>query len=508
MDSPSSIERSALSAGRRANIARLLRPRSIVFVGGQQLARPIDSCRSIGFSGDMWAVNPARKELAGLICYPSLAELPAVPDAAFIAVNAGASIAVVEELNRLGAGGAVCYAAGYAERGEAGLRLQEQLVHAAGDVAILGPNCYGLLNYLDGVALWADAHGGEALEEGAAIISQSGNISLNFTMTERSVPLAKVIAVGNQAQLGPGDFIEPLLEDPRIKAIGLYLEGLDDVSTFSRAALAALEKGVPLVALKVGRSAHASRIAASHTASLAGEDGLYSALFDRLGVMRVPSLTAFMETLKFLSLHGGFAGGRLGVLTCSGGDAALFADLADREGLTIPPLSQKQVESISAQVTHITTVANPLDYNTAIWGAKEKLETCFTAVMSEGTDATALVIDYARGHLPGIEEWDAAIEGLIGAAARAKGLGLAVATFPELLPERVRRRLIAKGLIPLQGLEEAMIALGRAHWYEKRRTSLLARGDVSDLRLARLPSPQGAPRNCDEAESKSRLKSY
>jgi acyl-CoA synthetase (NDP forming) len=274
------------------NIARLLRPESIVFIGGESLELPIDSCRRIGFEGEMWVVNPHREQIAGLACFHSLDDLPAAPDAAFVAVNAALTPGVLRHLNRIGAGSAVCYAAGFAELGEDGQALQRELVEASGEMAVLGPNCYGLLNYLDGVALWADTHGSRRQSEGVAVISQSGNISLSLTMTERSVPLGQLIAVGNQAVLGPGDFIEPLLHDPRIKAIGLYMEGLDDVEAFSRAAVAALEKGVPLVVLKAGRSAVSTRIAASHTASLAGEDLLYDALFERLGILRVPSLTA------------------------------------------------------------------------------------------------------------------------------------------------------------------------------------------------------------------------
>ena len=493
------------SERQRRNIARLLRPRSIAFIGGKELEIPIDSCRRIGFAGEMWVVNPKRDRLAGLSCHASLEDLPEAPDAAFIAVNAALTPGVVRDLARLGAGGAVCYAAGFAELGDEGRAYQRELVEAAGDLAVLGPNCYGLLNYLDGAALWADAHGGEHLGEGIAIVSQSGNISLNLTMTERSVPLAQVIAVGNQAVLGPGDFIEPLLDDPRIKAIGLYMEGLDDVGKFSEAAAQALEKGVPIVALKVGRSATATRITASHTASLAGEDALYDALFERLGIIRVPSLTAWMETLKFLSLHGPLPGGRLGVLTCSGGDAALLADLAEREGLTLPPLTKIQSEAIRNHVTRITTVSNPLDYNTAIWGQRDKLESCFAAVMSEGVDATVLVIDYARQELPGIEGWHEAVEALISASKTTGCLGLAVATFPELLPSETRRRLIEAGLVPLQGLEDAIIALGRAHWLHGRRQEVLSAGSVSHLVL---PTVKPLPRNdaaLDEWRSKQAL---
>jgi acyl-CoA synthetase (NDP forming) len=487
------------------NIARLLRPESIVFIGGESLELPIDSCRRIGFEGEMWVVNPHREQIAGLACFHSLDDLPAAPDAAFVAVNAALTPGVLRHLNRIGAGSAVCYAAGFAELGEDGQALQRELVEASGEMAVLGPNCYGLLNYLDGVALWADTHGSRRQSEGVAVISQSGNISLSLTMTERSVPLGQLIAVGNQAVLGPGDFIEPLLHDPRIKAIGLYMEGLDDVEAFSRAAVAALEKGVPLVVLKAGRSAVSTRIAASHTASLAGEDLLYDALFERLGILRVPSLTAFMETLKMLALHGPLAGGRLGALTCSGGDAALLADLADGEGLTLPRLGEAQREEIRKYVTRITTIENPLDYNTAIWGRRDELEGCFAAVMEAEVDATVLVLDYARDGLPGAEDWDIAIEGLIGASKKTGRFGVVAATFPELLPERVRERLIAAGLAPLQGLDEAVIALGAAHLYYRQRAEIMDRGPVERLRLPAARCPAGAIETLDERRSKQIL---
>ena len=466
------------------DLSRLLSPRSIVFIGGSQLEAPLRSCRSIGFSGEIWVVNPHRGAIAGQPCLPSLADLPGVPDAAFIAVSSRATPAVVGQLAAMGAGGAVCYAAGFAERGAAGAQLQQELVAAAGEMPIIGPNCYGMLNYLDGAALWADVHGGEKLERGIAVVSQSGNISLNLTMTERSVPLAQVISVGNQAALNIADFIVPLVDDRRIDAIGLYIEGLADVPAFSRAAAYALAKGVPLVALKVGSSEKAAQLALTHTSSLVGEDRLYDALFQRLGIVRAPSLTAFMESLKLLALHPPLAGGRLGVLTCSGGDAALLADAATHQGLTIPPLDPVQVEALRPWMTDFTTLANPLDYNTAIWGNFEALSACFGIVMAGAVDATALVIDFARPGLADTEGWDIAIDALIAAAAETGKPAYAVASFPELLPEATRRRLIAAGLIPLQGLDEAAFALGASRWYGQKKAALGQRAAAGGLQVA------------------------
>ena len=126
---------------RSENLKRLLKPRHIAFFGGAALGDPIRSCESAGFEGEIWVVNPGRDEVAGRRCYRSVAELPEAPDASFIAVNREQTIAVVRELAARGAGGAVAYAAGFAEIGDEGAALQAELVAAAGDLALIGPNC-------------------------------------------------------------------------------------------------------------------------------------------------------------------------------------------------------------------------------------------------------------------------------------------------------------------------------------------------------------------------------
>jgi acyl-CoA synthetase (NDP forming) len=475
---------------RSDNLKRLLRPRHIAFIGGRDLLDPIRSSRSAGFEGEIWVVNPNRDELAGHKCYPSVAALPEAPDASFVAVRREATIEVVRELAARGAGGCVCYAAGFAEIGGDGRALQDELAEAAGDLALVGPNCYGVLNYFDGVALWADQHGGRRIDRGVAILSQSGNISLNLTMADRSVPMGYVISVGNQAVLGIHDLLDALVDDPRIAAVGIYLEGLSDVAGFSRAAARALDKGVPVVALKVGTSALGAQVALSHTSSLAGTDELYQALFDRLAIVRVGSITGLLETLKLLATVGPLGGPRLSVFTCSGGESALMADLAERAGLEFTPLSREQADTLRREMTVFTTIANPLDYNTAIWGDPPALERCFTTVMGGDFDVGVLLIDYPDPTHCDPSGWDASVDGFI-AAHKATGCPAVVAsTLPELLPARARKRVLANGLVPLQGLSETVEALAGAVAYGRRRAALLADGDPAVLAL---PAPGAAP---------------
>ena len=160
-------------------LTRLLRPRSLAIVGGKAAEEAVRQCRALGFSGPIWPVNPKRDQMGGLPCFADLAALPNAPDAVFIAAPAPATIALAGDL--AGAGGAICYAADFAESGEIGQTRQAELLAAAGGVPLIGPNCYGMLNLFDRVALWPDQHGCLPIEadpngaRGVAIISQSGN---------------------------------------------------------------------------------------------------------------------------------------------------------------------------------------------------------------------------------------------------------------------------------------------------------------------------------------------
>ena len=310
------------------DLSRLLSPQSIAFVGGQAAEKAIECSLGLGYRGAILPVHPNRESIAGYPCYASLDALPQVPDSVFIGVRRDLAIGIVEQLATMGAGGCVCYAAGFAEVGEEGQGFQDRLIEAAGDMPLVGPNCFGFVNYLDDCALWAYPVGGGHVEQGVALISQSGNIAMNLTMNDRSVRFTHIIGTGNQAVLGPGDYLDALLNDDRVRAIGMYLEGLDDIEGFSRAAIRALEKGVPIVVLKVGRTDAGVAQVGTHTSSLSGSDALYDALFDRFGVIRVDSLNRLLETLKVFDLSGALPGRKLVTMSCSGGEAAILADLA------------------------------------------------------------------------------------------------------------------------------------------------------------------------------------
>ena len=449
------------------NLGRLFSPRSVAFVGGSFAEMAIRRNQELGYDGEIWPVHPSRKEVAGFPAYASIADLPGLPDAAFVAVKRELTIDLVKQLSDAGVGGCVCYAAGFAEMGVEGQALQEQLVEAAGEMPLVGPNCFGLVNYLDRTALWPYLFGGKPVDRGVALISQSGNIAMNLTMNKRSVNFTHAIAGGNQAMLEQADYIDALLQDDRVAAIGMYVEGVDDIEHFSRSALQALKQRVPIVVLKVGRTDSSARQAGSHTSSLTGSDVLFDALFDRLGVIRVDSLNRLLETLKVLTLGDNLEGRNIVSLSCSGGEASIIADAATEFDIETKPFSDGQTEKLSRQLSNYVTVSNPFDYNTSVWGDRAAQEQCFTTSMEGDHDAAILICDHPTVDSSEVDEWLITIDAFI-AAHKATGMPAFVAcTISELLPEHIRDRLIDAGVVPLQGLDDALFALSRAAKYSE-----------------------------------------
>jgi acyl-CoA synthetase (NDP forming) len=491
----------------RDNLKRMLAPRHVAFVGGRSMARALKRCAEGGYPGQMWLVNPQHDSLEGVRCVRNITDLPCGPDAVFIATNRELTLTCVAELAAIGTGGAICYASGFAETGAEGQALQQQLLEAAGDMALLGPNCYGLLDYLHSSALWPVAHGGKAVEKGVAVLTQSGNFAYNLSMSDRSLPVAYMASVGNQAQLGVAELMDVLLDEPRVTAIGLHLEGLKNVPGFARAAHKALEKGIPIIALKTGVSQIGAELALSHTSSLSGSDALYDALFDRLGVIRVSGPVSFVETLKAAACGNLPTGNSLIALACSGGDAGLIADYAERNDLTLPKLDAGQVGELAQVLPSYANLVNPLDFTTAIWGDSEALDRMLDSALRTPADAAMLVLDYPAQFTGERKECDLLLDLYCKALQRHGKTGFVTSAFPELLPPHARERLHAQGVAALQGVEDGLAAWGRIAGYPRKRQALLTLGESALVPLC----PQalaGQGQLLNEWDSKQALRAF
>ena len=443
------------------DLSRLLRPQSIAIFGGGWSERVVEQCQKMGFAGDIWPVHPKKTEIAGLPCYARVEDLPRSPDASFIGVNRHATIDIVRALSARDAGGAVCFASGFREVHD-GATLNDDLLEAAGEMPVFGPNCYGLINYLDGALLWPDQHGGRRVEKGVAIIAQSSNIAINLTMQARGLPISYVLTVGNQAQTSLADMIEAVLDDPRVTAIGLHIEGFSSVADVDRALRKARDRKMPVIALKVGESEAAQAMTMSHTASLAGADNLVSAFFERLNVARVKSLDEFLETLKILHVIGPSPDFTLGSMSCSGGEASLMGDLAKAANLDLRPLNEQQAEAVAATLPEMVTISNPLDYHTFTWGDKDSLTETYAAMLACDFGLTCLVLDIPRPDRCDDNGSEAAISAAIKAAKRTKGRFAVVASLPDNMTEELAERLEAVGIVPLMGMQASLRAAAAA----------------------------------------------
>ena len=484
--------------------ARLIRPRSIAVVGGREAARVVEQCDRMGFDGALWPVHPERGTVAGRSAFRSVAELPGAPDAAYIGVNRHATVEVVAALSRAGAGGAVCYASGFLESNDGGA-LQRALVEAAAGMPIVGPNCYGLINFLDGVPLWPDQHGGRQLgpgERGVAIVSQSSNIGVSMTMQQRGLPIAYLVTAGNQAQLGISDLASALLDDGRVSAVGLHVEGFDSVEGFEALARKARQRAVPVVVMKTGRSERARASNLTHTASIAGSDAGAGAFLRRLGFARVHGIPDLLEALKLLHVHGALDGVRVGAMCCSGGEAAVLSDTIEDTGLTFPDLAPEHAASVRATVHRLVTVANPFDYHTFSWGDEAALTDIFTAFARGGFDATMLVVDFPRTDRCDDTDWEAAVNAFVRAMGSARAKGVIATTLGENVPEERAVQLIGRGIAPLAGVREALTAIECAAtigdaWRSAPGAPLVGHGCLST-----------EPVLLDEATAKTRLAEY
>ena len=488
---------------RRANLERLLRPRHVAVIGGRDAETVAAECARIGFTGPFWPVNPKRSTIGGHACFTSVDDLPEAPDAAFLAVPKDAAIETLAKLDAMGAGGVVCYTAGFGETGDEGASDEARLIAAAGNLALVGPNCYGLINYIDRVSLWPFAHGGSCPGYGAAIITQSGMLSSDFTMSQRAVPFAYMVSAGNQTVLRLEDFVEIFADRPEVRAFGLHIEGLKDVVAFERAARRALESGKPIVALKTGVSRLGSSLTVSHTGSLSGTEELYDALFDRLGIIRVESPTQLLETVKYLSIAGVPKGRRIAGLTCSGGGATMLADYAERLDLTFKPPGERASESLRRQLPDTATVSNPLDYTTPIWGLPERTLPVFDTLLADGHDAAVIVQDYPA---PGLDESKGCYrndtQSFVAAAKAARLPSAVCSTISENLDAETRQFLVDRSVAPMQGIQECMAAMAQAVWYGERRSKIVAGPSVPLF----LPSRAWARAHpCDEADAKHLL---
>ncbi len=447
------------------SLDRLLRPKTIAVYGGGWSGNVIKQLKKISFKGEIWAVHPTKKFLEGVKCYKSSFDLPASPDAAFVGVNREKTVSIIEELAELAAGGVVSFASGFSEtsvddKSQHGKTLQDKIIAAARQLPVLGPNCYGFINYLDNALIWPDQHGGEKVHTGVAILTQSSNIAINLTMQCRGLPIAYVITVGNQAQLNQAQIAFELLQDVRVTAVGLHIEGITNPKDFEMLAREAKAKKKGIVALKVGKSKLAESATVSHTASMAGSYKAAVALLNKLAIATVDGLGSFLNALMILHVHQPITGSKIASLSCSGGEASLIADLADPLHFQFPKLTLKQKKGLKSVLGNLVHLSNPLDYQTYIWNDQVKLQQAFKCMTEVRYDFLFIIMDLPKRDRCTTDAWGPAIAAIKEAKKSAKCPVGFITSLEENMPEEFAKDLLRHAIIPLTGLESSLHALG------------------------------------------------
>jgi acyl-CoA synthetase (NDP forming) len=375
----------------RTNLARMLNPETVAVVGAsEQLGMSNNAVLPMIEAGrEVALVNPRRDTLYGRDVYPDLASIGGPVDAVLSLVNAERSIEVVEQAAAMGSGGVVIAAAGFAESGDDGIDRQRRLLAVAGrsGIAVVGPNCAGFKNVPLGVNLFTGgrldlplgAVASTGVSSGVSVVSQSGFLarSAMAAARERALPVSIAISSGNEAVCDLADHVAVLADDPATSAICLVVETIRRPAEFFAAVSAARAVGKPVVALKLGRSDRSRHIIQSHTGAIADESWVYELAFREHGVVGASDIDDLLDRAQLfvqLPVSRRQPMRTIGLITTSGGVAALAADVADAEGAPYPPLTE--IEPWVRERVPGDTV-NPLDLTGFVMTDPELVEELF-----------------------------------------------------------------------------------------------------------------------------------
>lgn len=353
------------------DLRRLLAPRSIAIVGASESpdswAPEIErSLRHVGFDGVLHPVNPKYDEVWGRRCVASVTDLPRGVDLVVVVVPARVAVRVVEDCARTGVGGVMVVSSGFAEAGDEGRALQDQLRATAlrHRLPVLGPNVEGFVNYVDRVAPYGTTPPPEPVAGGISVISQSGTVAwtMNQVASDRGVGLRIILGVGNEAVLGLGDLYRWAAADPHTRVVTSYLETMRDVEGIGRGLDALRGAGKPVViCAPPGRSEAARRSIVAHTGALAGDTALRDAWLRGRGVVLVDDPVTMFEAAVLLSQHRRLKATGVAAALQSGGACTLFAESAGAAGLSMPEFAAPTRRALRAALPHFASQNNPLD---------------------------------------------------------------------------------------------------------------------------------------------------
>jgi acyl-CoA synthetase (NDP forming) len=459
------VPASDLEPGTGQRLTPLFRPRSIAVVGASPKnpwnLQMLENVRAMGFDGRLSAVHPNYSEVGGEPCYPDLRSVPEPPDAILVAVGRARVVGVIEQAAEIGVPAAVIVADGFAEKDAEGRDLQRRLqdVASVAGMAVVGPNCQGVLNVAHGSALYLDRiH--ERLNPGhVGLISQSGTLTTALVNNARGVTFSFVASTGNEAVVEAADVLEFLVTDPNTRVIAAFLETIRSPERFFALCDDARASGKPVIVLKAGRTEAASAAALAHTGALAAPYRQVEARLRRAGVLSVGSLEELLETAVAVSGRRRL-GKRIAAVTLSGGQAELMLDTV--EGLHLEfaqpaPATMSKIQALGLRA------ANPLD----AWGSDDfdaSFPLCIDAFRDDpGIDTVVALVEATARYPTGHPELAAQVAAAVERSQSGTDKQMVVlTTLSGNVDPELQERLAHGGIPLLSGLRQALVALDRA----------------------------------------------
>ena len=356
------------------DLTKLLKPKSVAVIGASEKEGfGGDVCRNIlTYMEDrshVYFIHPKRDQVFGVPCYKSVTEVPESVDLMVICTSQKTVIPLLKEGAAKGCGGAVIFASGYGEVGtDEGRANEKELMETARElgIAVMGPNCAGVVNYVDNVQAFAFISDKRDRKGSVGVVSQSGQLCLSL-MDCPGMRFSYSISAGNGKIVQMEDYMDFLVEDENTKVVSVYIEGVKNADKFAAVLKKAADKRKPVVILKAGRSAKGGAIAASHTGSLSGSDASFDAVLKKFGAIRVDDLEELMamslmlSTLKQMPKQATFAS-----MNLSGGETGICADVGSLNGIEYPDFTKETLASLKEQLPSYASPNNPLDMTASL----------------------------------------------------------------------------------------------------------------------------------------------
>lgn len=394
------------------NVDKMLNPKSIAVIGASQ-----DEKKNGGrlfrylvenkYPGELYPINPKASDIKGYKAYPDLKDVPADIDLACIIVAAPLVPDVLRSCIVKGIKAAIIYSSGFAEIGEEGERLQEEILSIAkeGDIRLLGPNSIGIASPSKQIYTAF----GAALESEMKVLGNIGFISQSGAMGsallsrawEEGIGFSRWISIANEADLDSSDFVEVLAEDELTKVIAIFMEGLQDATAFEKAVSKARKNEKPVIVFKTGKSEVGKRAVQSHTGSMAGDDAVYTSAFRKYGALRIEHIEDMLDTAIALDVQPLPKGNKIGVITASGGACSVIADLCSAKGMEVPELSTNTMSKIQKLIPPFGSSQNPIDVTAEIIAKPEMFKEVVNA-LDKDPDISGILIMLTTNADPGL----------------------------------------------------------------------------------------------------------